>query len=66
MNTYLMGQNAVYFDKELLTTELVMKKFTPGSNGSWARDVEIIMKQISPDGSEEEQIPNYQNITEGR
>ena len=47
------GLRREYFDKELLTTELVMRKFTPSSNGSWARDVEIIMENISPDGFEE-------------
>lgn len=55
------GLRREYFNKELLTTKLVMKKFTPGSNGSWARDVEIIMEKISPDGFEENQIFNYQN-----
>ncbi|MBI3380151.1 phage holin family protein [Candidatus Gottesmanbacteria bacterium] len=44
------GLRREYFDKELLTTELVMRKFTPRSDGSWARDVQIIMENISPDG----------------
>lgn len=44
------GLRREYFDKELLTTELVMGKFTPRSDGSWARDVEIIMEKINPDG----------------
>ena len=47
------GLRREYFDKELLTTELVMRKFTPSSDGSWARDVQIIMENISPDGFEE-------------
>ena len=47
------GLRREYFDKELLTTELVMRKFTPSSDGSWARDVEIIMEKISSDGFEE-------------
>jgi len=44
------GLRREYFDKELLTTELVMSKFTPRSDGSWAQDVEIIMEKINPDG----------------
>lgn len=47
------GLRREYFDKELLTTELVMSKFTPRSDGSWAQDVEIIMEKISPEGFEE-------------
>lgn len=47
------GLRREYFDKELLTTELVMSKFTPRSDGSWAQDVEIIMGKISPEGFEE-------------
>lgn len=56
------GLRREYFDKELLTTELVMRKFTPRSDGSWARDVEIIMEKISPDGFEENQQSSYQNF----
>ena len=55
------GLRREYFDKALLTTELVMRKFTPRSNGSWARDVETIMEKISPDGFEEKQMFNNQN-----
>lgn len=55
------GLRREYFDKELLTAELIMRKFTPRSNGSWARDVEIIMENISPDGFEENQMFNYEN-----
>lgn len=55
------GLRRQYFDKELLTAELIMRKFTPSSNGSWARDVEIIMENISSDGFEENQMFNYEN-----
>lgn len=47
------GLRQEYFDKELLTTDLVMEKFTPPSDGSWAQNVEVIMEKISPYGFEE-------------
>lgn len=56
------GLRREYFNKELLTTELVMRKFTPRSDGSWARDVKIIMEEISPYVFKENQISNYQNF----
>lgn len=52
------GLRREYFDKELLTTELVMRKFTPRSDGSWARDVETIMEKINLEGFERKEVKN--------
>lgn len=52
------GLRREYFDEELLTTDLVMKKFTPPSDGSWARGVEIIMEKISPYGFDRKEVKN--------
>ncbi len=36
-----------YFNKNLVTVEDLMRYFTPRSDGSWARDVKMIMEQIA-------------------
>ncbi|MBU0569279.1 glucosaminidase domain-containing protein [Patescibacteria group bacterium] len=36
-----------YIDKGLLTPKEIMRRYTPRSDGSWARDVSFIMEQIS-------------------
>lgn len=41
------GLRHEYFNKELITPQLIMTKFTPSSNGSWATDVNLIMEEIS-------------------
>ena len=56
------GLRREYFDKELLTTGLLMRKFAPRSDGSWARDVKMIMEKISPYEFKENQISSYQNF----
>lgn len=56
------GLRREYFNKELLTTGLVMRKFAPRSDGSWARDLKITMQEISPYGFKEDQISDYQNF----
>lgn len=35
-----------YLDKGLITTEQIMKKYTPGSNGSWSRAVRFFFHKI--------------------
>jgi len=41
------GLRHEYYNKGYITPELIMKKFTPRSDGSWAQGVRTIMEQIS-------------------
>lgn len=43
------GLRHEYYNKGHITPELIMKKFTPRSDGSWAQGVRTIMEQISPE-----------------
>lgn len=44
--TIAEGLRHEYYNKGYVTPEIIMKKFTPRSDGSWARDVKVIMEQI--------------------
>lgn len=43
------GLRHEYYNKGYITPELIMKKFTPRSDGPWAQGVKTIMEQISPE-----------------
>lgn len=42
------GLRHEYYNKGYILPETIMKKFTPRSDGSWARGVKAIMEQITP------------------
>lgn len=42
------GLRHEYYNKGYITPEIIMEKFAPRSNGSWARDVKVVMEQIAP------------------
>ena len=46
IRTVSAGIKKNYLDKGLITTEQIMKKYTPGSNGSWARAVRYFFHRI--------------------
>lgn len=48
IETIAEGLRHEYYNEGHINPELIMKKFTPRSDGSWARDVEVIMEQIAP------------------
>lgn len=48
IGTVAKGLRHDYYNKGYITPEMIMKKFTPRSDGSWARDVKLIMGQIAP------------------
>ncbi len=46
IRTVSNGIKKNYLDKGLITTEQIMKKYTPGSNGSWSRAVRFFFHKI--------------------
>lgn len=46
IRTVSAGIKKNYLDKGLITTEQIMKKYTPGSNGSWSRAVRFFFHKI--------------------
>ena len=46
IRSYAEYLKRVYFDKGLNTPELIMKKYCPGSNGSWARGVSQFIEEL--------------------
>jgi hypothetical protein len=46
IRTVSAGIKKNYLDKGLITTEQIMKKYTPGSNGSWSRAVRYFFHRI--------------------
>lgn len=42
------GLRHEYYNQGYIIPEVMMKKFTPRSDGSWARDVDAFMGQIAP------------------
>ena len=46
IRTVSAGIKKNYLDKGLITTEQIMKKYTPGSNGSWAWAVRFFFHRI--------------------
>lgn len=55
IQTVAKGLRQEYYNKGYLTPEIIMKKFTPNSDGSWARDVYAFMEQIAPREQQEQQ-----------
>lgn len=45
--TVAKGLRDEYYNKGYITPEIIMKKFTPRSDGSWGRGVKAIMEQVS-------------------
>ena len=46
LKSYAAYLKTEYFDKGLNTTELIMKKYCPHSNGSWARGVQQFIDEM--------------------
>ena len=46
LKSYAEYLKRVYFDKGLNTAELIMKKYCPSSDGSWARGVNQFIRQM--------------------
>lgn len=46
LKSYAEYLKRVYFDKGLNTPELIMKKYCPSSNGSWARGVQHFIDEM--------------------
>ena len=46
IRTVSAGIKKNYLDKGLITTEQIMSRYTPGSNGSWARGVRYFFRRI--------------------
>ena len=46
LRSYAEYLKRVYFDKGLNTAELIMKKYCPSSNGSWARGVNQFIREM--------------------
>ena len=46
INTISKGLKENYIDKGFITTTQIMQKYTPSSNGSWARAVNIVMNYM--------------------
>jgi len=46
IRTVSAGIKKNYLDKGLISTEQIMSKYTPGSNGSWARGVRYFFRRI--------------------
>lgn len=46
LKSYAEYLKRVYFDKGLNTSELIMKKYCPNSDGSWARGVNQFIREM--------------------